>query len=142
MLRNAKSHFFDNLHKGSQRQFWKSMKYLRKEECTIPNLSHNGVTADNKVIVLNHFFSQCYNSELPSFLHTKLPEQYKVRPEDILCIEEEVTYLLQTIDVSKSSGPDKISGRIQGYYTSSIAPKLFSLPISPGCVSKSRKSSI
>ena len=31
--------------------------------------------------------------------------------EELLCTEEEVLQLLQTIDISKSSGPDRISGR-------------------------------
>ena len=41
-----------------QRQFLKAMKYLRKEQCTIPTLSYNGATADNdsdKANMLNNF---------------------------------------------------------------------------------------
>ena len=44
------------------------MKYLRKEQNSVPVLSHAGCTANNdkdKVSMLNNFFSQCFNKELP-----------------------------------------------------------------------------
>ena len=40
---------------------------------------------------------------------TMLSEVIPNTIEELLCTEEEVLQLLQTIDISKSSGPDKIS---------------------------------
>lgn len=57
---------------------------------------------------------------------------------------EEVGYLLQSIDVSKSSGPDKISGRMLKATAHSIAPsitKLFNQSIKLGCVPQTWKMS-
>ena len=51
--------------------------------------------------------------------------------EELLCTEEEV---LQTIDISKSSGPDRVSGRMLKAAAVSIAApvtKLFNLSPSP-----------
>ena len=55
--------------------------------------------------------------------------------EELLCTEEEVLQLLQTIDISKSSGPDRISSRMLKATVVSIAApvtKLFNLSISSG----------
>ena len=57
-------------------------------------------------------------------------------PENILCTEEEIIHLLQNIDVSKSSGPDRISGRMLKGTAHSIAPsitKIFNMSITLGC---------
>ena len=53
----------------------------------------------------------------------------------LICTEEEVLHLLESIDVSKLSGPDGISGRmLKAVATSIAAPvtKLFNLSISTG----------
>ena len=65
--------------------------------------------------------------------HLELPEG---SPENLLCTEDEVMSLLQTIDVSKASGPDQISGRmLKAMATSIAAPvtKLFNQSILTGC---------
>jgi len=61
--------------------------------------------------------------------HLELPEG---SPENLLCTEDEVMSLLQTIDVSKASDPDQISGRmLKATATSIAAPvtKLFNQSI-------------
>ena len=68
MLRANKKLFFNNLNAASQKQFWKTMKYLRKEQSTVLVLSHDDCTANNdkdKASMLNKFFSQCFNTVLP-----------------------------------------------------------------------------
>ena len=124
------------------KQFWKTMKYLRKEQNTIPVLSHDdGSSAHNdndKANMLNNFFSQCFNTKLPP-LTPRDCHRFTTSsecPENILCTEEEIIHLLQNIDVSKSSGPDRISGRMLKATAHSIAPsitKLFNMSITLGC---------
>ena len=119
----------------------------RKEQSSVPVLSHAGCTANNdkdKASMLNNFFSQCFNKELPPLtshdcLGFTTPDEC---PESVLCSEEEVAQLLQSIDVSKSNGPDKISGRMLKATALSIAPsitKLFNLSIKLGCVPQTWK---
>ena len=60
------------------------------------------------------FFSQCFNEYLPPLtsddrLGFTIADQC---PEDVLCSQKEVTHLLESIDISKSDGPDKISGKM------------------------------
>ena len=147
MLRTDKKLFFNNLNAANNKQFWKTMKYLRKEQSSVPVLSHAGCTANNdkdKASMLNNFFSQCFNKELPPLtshdcLGFTTPDEC---PESVLCSEEEVAQLLQSIDVSKSNGPDKISGRMLKVTALSIAPsitKLFNLSIKLGCVPQTWK---
>ena len=141
MLRNAKIAFFNKPNTADKKQFWKTMKYLRKEQNTIPVLSHNGSSAHNdndKANMLNNFFLQCFNTKL----HPLTPcdcHRFTTSgecPENILCTEEEIIHLLQNIDVSKSSGPDRISGRMLKGTAHSIAPsitKIFNMSITLGC---------
>ena len=141
MLRNAKIAFFNKLNTADKKQFWKTMKYLWKEQNTIPVLSHNGSSAHNdndKANMLNNFFSQCFNTKL----HPLTPldcHRFTTSgecPKNILCTEEEIIHLLQNIDVSKSSGPDRISCRMLKVTAHSIAPsitKLFNMSMTLGC---------
>ena len=117
------------------------MKYLRKEQNTIPVLSHNGSSAHNdndKANMLNNFFSQCFNTKLPPLTPCDC-HRFTTSgecPENILCTEEEIIHLLKNIDVSKSSGPDRISGRMLKGTARSIAPpitKIFNMSITLGC---------
>ena len=141
MLRNAKKAFFNKLNTADKKQFWKTMKYLWKEQNTIPVLSHNGSSAHNdndKANMLNNLFSQCFNTKLPP-LTPRDCHRFTTSgecPENILCTEEEIIHLLQNIDVSKSSGPDRISGRMLKGTAHSIAPsitKIFNMSITLGC---------
>ena len=52
--------------------------------------------------------------------------------EKLLCTAEEVLDLLQTINISKSSGPDRISGRMLKATALSIAAPVTNLSISTG----------
>ena len=54
-------------------------------------------------------------------------------PENILCTEEEIIRLLQNIDVSKSSGPDRISGQMLKGTAHSIASSITNMSITLEC---------
>ena len=48
VLKNSKQSFFArNVNSGNKKQFWKTMKYLRKEQSTIPTLQLGDRCADN-----------------------------------------------------------------------------------------------
>ena len=58
MLRNGKKLFFQNLNPQNNKQFWKAMKYLRKQTSSIPNLSYNNVMSSmdqEKANMLNDY---------------------------------------------------------------------------------------
>ena len=144
ILKNSKQSFFaKNINSGNKKQFWKTMKYLRKEQSTIPTLHLGDRCADNdldKANMSNNHFSNCFNTSLPplsgpyeSAEHLHLLEGSQ---EHLLCTEDDVLGLLQNIDVSKASGQDQISGRmLKATATSIVTPvtKLFNKSISTGC---------
>ena len=149
MLRDSKQSFFTrHINNGNKKQFWKTMKYLRKEQSTIPSLRSGGTSADNeldKANMLNNYFSTCFNTSLPPLSGTfESVEHPEGSPDDLLCTEDEVVDLLHTIDVSKASGHDKISGRMLKATAASIATpvtELFNKSISTGCFPKMWKRS-
>ena len=114
------------------------MKYLRKGQSTIPTLSHNGQEANNdidKANMLNNFFADCFNTKLPPLSAMDMDSGSHECPENLLCTEQEVLVLLKSIDTSKASGPDKISGRMLKETAVSIAKPIsmiFNLSIKTG----------
>ena len=59
MLCRAKANYFRNLNPRDSKQFWKAVKYLKKQQCTIPTLEQGGLTANTdlqKAECLNDFF--------------------------------------------------------------------------------------
>ena len=59
MLRRAKANYFRNLNPRDLKQFWKTVKYLKKQQCTIPTLEQIGLIANTdlqKAECLNDFF--------------------------------------------------------------------------------------
>ena len=140
MLRNGKKLFFQNLNPHNNKQFWKAMKYLRKQSSSIPNLSYNNVVStmdQEKANMLNDYFSKCFNRALPSLQATDCLN-YPLAddcPDEILCTESEVAELLMTLDIAKASGPDGISARMLRETAEHISPsltKFFNLSIKTG----------
>lgn len=141
MMRNAKKSFFSSLCMADKKKFWKTMKLLRKDQSTIPFLSYNDMTAQDdsgKANMLNEFFSECFNSVLPPLSNQEklsLRQPAEECPEELLFTESEVLHLLQTIDVSKATGPDNVSGRMLKATAANIAPsitKIFNQSIKTG----------
>ena len=142
MLRKAKHNFFLNLKHANCREFWKAMRYVNKKQTGIPSLSvgtGNLVTdAREKADVLNSFFVTCFNHSSPQLSSHNIPEvTTRDCPSELLCKVEDVFEMLCTLDLSKASGPDGISGRMLKNTACSIAPaltKIFNLSISTGIV--------
>ena len=59
MFHRAKANYFKNLNPRDSKKFWKAVKYLNKEQSTIPILQHGEQTASTdlqKAKLLNTFF--------------------------------------------------------------------------------------
>ena len=68
MIRNAKSSYFKNLNPRNKKQFWKAVKYLNKQQSTIPTLHYHDTAAESdseKASLLNECFSACFNRNIP-----------------------------------------------------------------------------
>jgi len=122
------------------------VKYLNKNQCSIPTLSHNDTTVQTdigKANLLNSFFSSCYNLSHSEYHHNLQPPHEC--PEELLCNEEEVYQLLSSLDVTKANGPDGISARMLKHTAASITPsitKLFNLSLCTGHVPSEWKQSL
>ena len=86
------------------------MKYLKKQQCTIPTLEQGGLTANadlQKAECLNGFFSSCFNNSHPPLMqsHSHSSSEIPCLPE-MFCTVTEVEQFLQDLEVSKASGPD------------------------------------
>ena len=77
------------------------------------------------------------NSEQNAVVHNIPEVTTRDCPSELLCKVEDVFEMLCTLDLSKASGPDGISGRMLKNTACSIAPaltKIFNLSISTGIV--------
>ena len=139
-LRQAKLGYFKKLNPKKPKEFWRAVKYLKKEQSTIPTLTdEDGTiahTSSQKAEMLNTFFTKCFNSQTaPLEENTSSPNSLNENPEDLYCTEDEVCELLYHLDTSKSNGPDGISARMLKSTAASIAPsvsQLFNLSIRKG----------
>ena len=141
MVKSAKSSYFKNLNPRNKKCFWKAIKYLKKQQSTIPTLTYQDTTAkcdSEKASLINEFFSACFNRDIPPLssadndLHSL---QYNLCPEQLLCTIDEVLFLIKSLDLSKANGPDGISAQILKGTAHSIAPsltKLFNIFIRQG----------
>ena len=129
MLRTAKQKYFDSLTSANNKQFWKTVKLVNKQEGSIPALSQdniNAVTDEEKSNMLNTYFSKCWNySEHP--LERDYVEGDATCPDHLLCTTHEIEQLLKGSDVLKANGPDGISAHMLRATSESIAPSLTSL---------------
>ena len=116
MLRDSKLKIFKNLNPKSSKSFWSAVKYLNKQESSIPTLITNEcsiVTDEDKADLLNKHFAECFNqSQPPLSSECYCSPDPEGCPSDLFCTEEETFELLASIDTIKSSGPDGISGRM------------------------------
>ena len=71
MVKSAKSSYFKNLNPRNKKCFWKAIKYLNKQQSTIPTLTYQDTTAkcDSEMAsLLNEFFSACFKQRYSSSL--------------------------------------------------------------------------
>lgn len=104
------------------------------------------ITSDkDKAEALNSYFSQCFNLAFPPLsLSDNITGCTEQCPPELLCEKDEVLELLLSIDVSKSSGPDGISGRMLKATVHSIVSSvttLFNKSIASGTVPSGWKTS-
>ena len=111
MLRWNKKQYFYNFKFASQKDFWKAIKFINKQDTTIPALwdGSTPITSnDAKAEVFNSYFYECFNHSIP-LLSDPIPLDPEACPASILCTEEQVTDLLCTLDTTKSTGLDGVS---------------------------------
>ena len=150
MLHRAKANYFKNLNPKDSKKFWKSIKYLNKQQPTIPTLQQGEQTASTdqqKAALLNSYFSACFNRSHPPPAAFDPPPSPQHDPSlvQMHCTIPEVEHLLQGLDVTKASGPDKVSAQMLKCTASCIAPsvtKLFNLSIRVGRIPDSWKESM
>ena len=135
------------------KQFWKTIKYLKKTSSQVPTLKNGATEASSntdKASLLNEIFSKNFNDALPPLSELDcqcfLADPSSPPPEDILCTEQEIFNLLIALDTNKASGPDRISGKMLKGTAVSIAPvltELFNLSLTCGIIpSKWKLSSV
>ena len=144
LLRLNKEQYFHNLQFSTSREFWKAIKVLNKQDSTIPTLwdDNTPVTSDSgKADLLNRYFHDCFNHSFPP-LKDLTPLDPNSCPASILCTEEQVTELLQSLNPTKSTGLDGVSATMLKSTATAIAPsltKLFNISIATGCFPKDWK---
>ena len=65
-LRGAKTSFFSQINPHDTKKFWKSVKYLNKNQSSIPVLSQGNTLActdSEKADMLGNDFSSCFNEQ-------------------------------------------------------------------------------
>ena len=147
MLKRSKRLYMTKLASSDIKQFWKVVKYLTKKKPEIPTLTDEKNTASNnfqKAEMLNQFFSKCHNHLVPPLNFADLDDLDPAEDdtEGILCSREEVQHHLETLDISKSNGPDGISARMLKAVAKNIAPSvtnLFNISLKTGCFPASWK---
>ena len=125
MLRRNKKQYFYNLRFSPQKEFWKAIKLINKQDTTIPALwdSCTPVTSNvAKAELLNSFFYECFNHLFPPLIDP-VPLDPETCPASILC-SEEVLNFLYSLDGNKSTGLDGVSAVMLKQTAISIAPSL------------------
>ena len=151
ILRQSKREHLRKVSGQGCKQFWKTVKLLKNASSQTPTLkTDSGVAFSNtaKASLLNEVLSQNFNRTIPPLANTDyhffMADPSSTFPEEIFCTEEEVLDLLLTVDTSKATGSDGISGRMLKSTAHSIAPgltELFNLSIRTGRIPQQWKTS-
>ena len=128
-LLSAKQSYFQRLNPKKSKEFWRAMKYLNKQQSTIPTFvdEYNVEATDNfeKADMLNSFLSKCFNPSGSLEENTgSCTESSDESVGDLYCEVEHVEELLLKVDISKSNGLDGISGRMLKCTAACIAPSI------------------
>ena len=114
----------------SDKAFWKVLKNLGISKSLIPTLSDGQESvADNfgKAQLLSKKFSAAFNTiDHPLSSLDQIPTT-SVCPDDQLITEAEVFKYLASIDCSKATGPDHISGTMLKNTATAITPVITAL---------------
>ena len=71
-LRNARLNYLQKLNPQNTRHFWKTIKFLKKVQPTLPTLHHEHAIAESnqeKANMLNRYFSMCFSIKLFPLSH-------------------------------------------------------------------------
>lgn len=141
VLRASKRRYFTGLNTSNKKQFWKTFKVATRKESLIPTLVHDNNEANSdkeKAEMLSNYFAKSFNTLVPPLCseYCNYSESDSVFLDDLACTEEEVCFILKSINASKATGPDGISARMLKETASAIAPSLtilFNSSISQRC---------
>ena len=101
---------------------WNGLKILtgQKEDKKASSLTSTPGAADR----LNHFYARFDNKDFSSTHHAMKNELLKQIPKEppITVTQSDVYFILKSINTNKSTGPDKISGRIIKQCVTSLLP--------------------
>ena len=113
----------NGLESGNNKPFWKYVKSQKQETFGISALKSNGnVITDSLNSQFKSVFTPQSGNTFPQLPGTQFP---KIKPLHIS--ENGVFMLLDRIDVSKSSGPDKLPGRLLQSLAKEITPVVHSI---------------
>ena len=146
--KEAKTEFNENMaeklqnDKTSDKAYWKLLKtnYANERDQNIPTLVDDDeifCDAQEKANLLNIFF--CEKSMLPppdqNQTVSVLPPLTRNKVSDIVCSPQKVMNILKSLDVTKATGPDKISNSILKHCASTLChplSEIFNLGFSSG----------
>ena len=142
ILRKSKREHLRKVSRQGCKQFWETVKSLKKASSQISTLKTDSIIASSntaKPSLLDEVFSQNFNTTVPPITdtdyHLFMADPSSPHSEEIFWTEEGVFNLLLALDTSKASGSDGLSGRMLKGTSHSIAPVLmkpFNLSIKSG----------
>ena len=144
LLRRGKRQYFYNLQFSTNKEFWKAINVINKQDSSIPTLWDNDTpvaSSSGKADLLNCYFHDCFNHSFPP-LKNPTPLDPIGCPASMLCTEEEISELLHNLNPAKSTGLDGVSANMLKSTATSIAAsltKLFNMSIATGCFPKDWK---
>ena len=112
MIHKSRANYFMNLNPSNMKQFWKTIKYLKKQRSTTPILSVSNVSGSTdsaKATLPNDFFSRCLNKALPPLAQLSDEHQSSYCPDDSLCIEDEVAATRESVELVAAHGTTRNS---------------------------------
>ena len=119
LLRQSKKNHLKRMSKLGSKQFWKTIKYMKKTSTQVPTLKNGTREASSnmdKASLLNKVFSQNFNNTIPPLSELDcqcfIADPSSPLSADILCTEQEIFNLINGLDTNKASGPDGISVRM------------------------------
>ena len=121
----------NGLESGNNKPFWKYVKSQKQETSGISALKISLSKAEILISQFKSFFTPQSGNTFPQLPGTQFP---KIKPLHIS--ENGVFMLLDRIDVSKSSGPDKLPGRLLQSLAKELTPVVYFIFTQSLCTGK------
>ena len=141
-LRKAKKAYFQNIDPKNPKEFWKGLSKKQSLVTTLMKMVLRLSPVYKKLTIFSPDALIDYVLLWTTGRKVTLSSLMTYLPDDLLCDEDNVCKLLTNLDVSKSSGPERISAKMLKHAAVSIAPsitKLFNLSITSGRVPRGWK---